>query len=86
MLIFELNLNQKGRKGTVGIICLLVTCTLVLADSSTDEIELEYFKTETECEPSQNYLTEEYKAELKYCIRANNETVYIAGNQMIYFD
>ena len=75
MLIFELNLNQKGRKGTVGIICLLVTCTLVLADSSTDEIELEYFKSETECEPSQSSLTEEEKAELAYCIRAKNETV-----------
>ena len=86
MLTFELNFNQKGRKGTVGIIFLLVTCTLVLADSSTDEIELEYFKTVTGCEPAQSYLTEEYKAELAYCISANNETVYVVGNQMIYLD
>ena len=76
-------LIEHESKGTLGIVCLLGS--LVLADSSSYG-ELEYFNSEFDCETSRSFLTEEYKAELTYCISANNETVNIAGNEMIHFD
>ena len=37
--------------------------------------KLEFFTSESECEASKNYLTEEYKEELSDCIYKNIETV-----------
>ena len=67
-----------NQKGTWGVVWLILTASLVLADTSNDgEGELEYFRTETDCEASQSFLTEEYKTELASCVLAKNDTVFI---------
>ena len=67
-------------KGTLGIVWLIVTVSLALADSTNDgDGELEYFMSDfspyPNCEAVESLLTEENEAELTYCITTNNETV-----------
>ena len=65
------------------MVWLIVTGSVVLADSTNDG-ELEYFVSETACKSAESVLTEEYEAELAYCV-SNHETVFIVGNQIIDF-
>ena len=79
---FCLSLTSSTKcKGTLGILWLIITGSLVLADSTNDgDGELEYFSSETECEASKSLLTAsaEWNEELKYCIIEKNETVHIS--------
>ena len=68
-------------KGTLGIVWLIITGSLVLADSTNDgNGELEYFSSETDCKVSQSLLTAsaEWQAELNYCSKEKIETVHIS--------
>ena len=70
-------------KGTLGIVWLIITGSLVLADSTNDgNGELEYFSSETACEASKSLLnaSAEWTAELAYCVREETETVFLVGN------
>ena len=78
----SLTLSTKF-KGTLGIVWLIITGSLVLADSTNDgNGELEYFSSETDCKASESLLiaSAEWQAELKYCIIEKNETVFLVGN------
>ena len=78
----SLTLSTKC-KGTLGIVWLIITGSLVLADSTNDgDGELEYFSSETECEASRSLLnaSAEWTAELAYCVREETETVFLVGN------
>ena len=78
----SLTLSTK-LKGTLGVVWLIITGSLVLADSTNDgDGELEYFSSETECEASKSLLTAsaEWTKELTYCVREETETVFLVGN------
>ena len=78
----SLTLSTK-LKGTLGVVWLIITGSLVLADSTNDgDGELEYFNSESDCEASKSLLnaSTEWTAELTYCSREKNETVFLVVN------
>ena len=78
----SLTLSTK-LKGTLGVVWLIITGSLVLADSTNDgDGELEYFRSETACKASQSLLaaSAEWQAELIYCTKEKTETVFLVGN------